>query len=40
MTKLVIENDPPYRLTPSSCQRYGGSRDDPPEVNAIAPAPP
>jgi hypothetical protein len=40
MTKLVIENDPPYRLTPSSRQPYGSSRDGLPGVNAIAPAPP
>jgi hypothetical protein len=40
MTKLVIENDPPYRLTPSSRQPHGGSGDEEDEANAIAPAPP
>jgi hypothetical protein len=40
VTKLVIENDPPYRPTPSPRKPHDSGRYDQPEADAIAPAPP
>jgi hypothetical protein len=40
VTKLVMENDLLYRLTPSPRKPHDSGRYDQPEVDAIAPAPP